>query len=453
MEKKFGLFTSVCMIVGIVIGSGIFFKSDNVLIATGGSVALGILVFCIAASAIIFGSLSIAELATRTDQPGGIIAYAEAFVGSRAAFLFGWMQNFIYYPTITAVVSWVIGIYGCILFGLEASLELQILIGFLVYSLLCVMNYLSAKAAGTFQDLATVIKLLPLILIAVAGIFFARPDAAVVSSAPATAGGGGWLAAIGPIAFSYDGWTVAPSLSHEIKDAKKNLPKALIIAPLFILAAYICYFAGISRLIDPNEIMQMGDAHVDAAFNRIMGPLGSRLSLVFVIVSIMGTTNGLILGGSRGLYALGTKNMVPGAGRLAVIHPSRDLPVNGLIASYLICAFWMAVHYLTTRFRLLPNSDVSEISIVTMYLLYIILYIAVIRMTIKGEIKSFVRGYLNPVLAIIGSVIIFWGGIQNPMFFAYLGVSVLVLAAAYIYARNQTGSFRSKNKLKQIKKP
>ena len=434
MKKKFGLFTSVCMIVGIVIGSGIFFKSDNVLAATGGSVALGVLVFCIAAFAIIFGSLTIAELAMRTDKTGGIIAYAEEFIGHNAACMFGWMQNFIYYPTITAVVSWVIGIYGCILFGVEASLEQQIVIGFMVYTLLCVLNCLSAKAAGTFQDLATVIKLLPLILIAIAGICFGKPDFRAAGHG-VTSGSTGWLAAIGPIAFSYDGWTVAPSLSHEIKNVKKNLPKALVIAPLFILIGYVCYFVGISRLVSPQTIIELGDAHVDLAFNTIMGPTGTKISLVFVIVSIMGTTNGLILGGSRGLYALGTKQMVPGAGRLAVIHPKLDLPVNGLLTSYVICAVWMTVHYLTTRFGLLPNSDVSEISIVTMYLLYIILYIAVIKMAVKGKIKSFIKGRFNPLMAIIGSVIIFWGGIQNRMFFLYLAFSALILGIAYLYAR------------------
>ena len=62
-KNEYGLFTAITMIVGIVIGSGIFFKSDNILVATDGSIALGVLVFCIAAIAIIFGSLTISQLA------------------------------------------------------------------------------------------------------------------------------------------------------------------------------------------------------------------------------------------------------------------------------------------------------------------------------------------------------------------------------------------------------
>ena len=136
MEKKrYGLFTAVAMIVGIVIGSGIFFKSDNILYATGGSLPLGVLVFLLGAVGIVFGGLSLSELASRTDRPGGVIAYAREFAGRRMAGVFGWFQTFIYLPAITVVVSWAVGIYACLLFGwgtglpAEGLLALQLGIG------------------------------------------------------------------------------------------------------------------------------------------------------------------------------------------------------------------------------------------------------------------------------------------------------------------------------------
>ena len=82
--------TAIAMIVGICIGSGIFFKSDNILIATGGNVPLGILVFLLGAVGIIFGGLSIGQLAARTAQPGGLIAYAAEFVGPGFTGGVGW---------------------------------------------------------------------------------------------------------------------------------------------------------------------------------------------------------------------------------------------------------------------------------------------------------------------------------------------------------------------------
>ena len=71
-QSRYNLFTAIALIVGVVIGSGIFFRSDNILVATGGNVFLGILVFVIAAISIVFGCLTIAELAARTDRPGGV---------------------------------------------------------------------------------------------------------------------------------------------------------------------------------------------------------------------------------------------------------------------------------------------------------------------------------------------------------------------------------------------
>ncbi|HKM00620.1 MAG TPA: amino acid permease, partial [Sedimentibacter sp.] len=103
-QQKYNLFTTITMIVGIVIGSGIFFKSDNVLFSTNGNIFLGIIVFILAAFSIIFGSLSISMLASRTDEAGGIITYSEKFWNKSIACAYGWFQTFIYYPTIICVV-------------------------------------------------------------------------------------------------------------------------------------------------------------------------------------------------------------------------------------------------------------------------------------------------------------------------------------------------------------
>ena len=117
--------TAIAMIVGICIGSGIFFKSDNILIATGGNVPLGILVFLLGAVGIIFGGLSIGQLAARTAQPGGLIAYAAEFVGPGFTGGVGWFQVFFYFPTLVAAVSRAAGHYFCSLFSIPDTLETQ----------------------------------------------------------------------------------------------------------------------------------------------------------------------------------------------------------------------------------------------------------------------------------------------------------------------------------------
>ena len=433
-KNEYGLFTAIAMIVGIVIGSGIFFKSDNILVATGGSVALGVLVFCIAAIAIIFGSLTISQLASRSSKEGGLIAYAEEYYNKSTSCAFGWFQTFLYFPTLIAVVSWVAGIYICILFGIEGTLEKQMLIGLAIMVFLFVINTLSAKLGGLFQNASTIIKLIPLLLIAVAGLVFG--DTSSVSFSDITAmKSTGWIAAIAPIAFSFDGWVVSTSISHEIKDSKRNLPKALIIAPIFILIVYVLYFVGISMYIGPETIMSLGDAHVDLAANNLLGPWGAKIVLIFVIISIMGTINGLTLGMIRLPHSLSVRNMFPKSKVINKIDEKLLMPVNSAIVAFIIAIVWYIAHYLTTKFGLLPNSDISEISITMSYTMYILLYVKVIQLGRQGKISGIWNTIINPVLAIIGSLIILFGSMGHQLFWIYAAFCLLVMLLAVLFCK------------------
>ncbi len=432
-QNRYGLFTCIAMIVGIVIGSGIFFKSDNILVATGGSVFLGVLVFLLGAIGIVFGGLCMSELAARTDTHGGLIGYAEAFAGQRAACSFGWFQVLLYYPTITVVVAWVVGIYTCMLFGWEGTLERQMLIGFGFLLICFVFNVLSAKLGGWFQNATTVIKLLPLAFVAICGLLFGDPAAGFANISAETFRSTGWLAAIGPIAFSYDGWIVSTSISHEVRHAKRNVPLALITAPLFILLVYVLYFVGITGYVGPENVMAMGDAHVEYAATHLLGSIGAKVLLVFVIVSVMGTVNGLVLGSIRLPQSLALRGLIPLSPQLAKENEKLRMPVNSAAFAFALCVFWSVVHYLTTRFQLLPNSDVSEISIAMSYLLYVVLYVQVFRLFRHGEVKGWVRGVLIPVMATVGALLILTGALQNWLFFAYAAFCLAVVAAAVVY--------------------
>lgn len=431
-KNEYGLFTAIGMIVGIVIGSGIFFKSDNILVATNGSISLGVIVFCIAAFGIIFGSLTISELASRESKAGGIISYAEYSYNESIACAFGWFHTFLYYPTLIAVVSWVSGIYICMLFGIEGGLALQTIIGLVIIIILYIINLLSAKLGGYFQNASTVIKVIPLILIAFIGVFFGNPtyinvkDVVHMESAS-------WIAAIAPIAFSFDGWIISTSIGHEIKDSKKNLPKALIMAPLFILLLYVLYFVGISIYVGPEKIMALGDAHVDLVANMIFGAWGAKIILTFVVISILGTVNGLIMGHIRIPYALAIRGMFPNSKKIKQVNKVIDMPIYSALVAFIISLVCLGVHYITQKYSLLPNGDISEISITVNYLLYILLYFKVLKMGISGEVKGLFRGKINPILATVGSLIIFFGSLSNPLFISYLLICGVLLLSAILF--------------------
>lgn len=433
-HEKYSLLTAITMIVGTCIGSGIFFKSDNILIATNGSIMLGVILFVLAAIAIIFGSLSVGELAAKTNEPGGLVTYAQEFVNAKTACGFGWFLTFIYYPTIAVVVSWVIGVYADILFHLQATLELQMIIGFIFLSICFVYNILLPKLGAIFQDISTFIKMLPLLLLGILGILFGDPLAGLGDIGPTTLLSSSWIMALGPIAYSYDGWIVATSIAHEVKDAKKAMPKALTIAPLIVLAIYTLYFVGITSYLGVDQVMALGDAHVSVAASALLGNTFAKMIVVFVIISVMGTVNGLVTGYMRMPYSLALrKGMFLWEAQLKKVDEKLDIPVYSAIFAFLVCTIWMVIHYLCTRFNILPNSDVSEIAISMAYMLYIVLYYQVYQLYRRKEIKSFFKGVICPILATLGSFIILSGGMQSQYFIYYLFICGLVYLISQVY--------------------
>ena len=431
---QYGLSTAIAMIVGIVIGSGIFFKSDNILIATGGNVPLGIVLFILAALGIVFGSLTIAQLAGTTEATGGVIAYFEEAWGPQVAAAFGWFQVFIYFPTLTAVIGWVLGTYISDFFHLGSSLLQQCLLGALLIVLLFLLNITAARLGGLLQNASALIKLLPLVLVAAAGLIFG--DSTVLSAPLAhPAASSGWLSAVGPVAFSFDGWIIATAISHEIKNAKRNLPLALVCAPLVILVVYIAYFLGICALLGPQTIMNLGDSHVALAAHEVFGPLGGKLIMVFIIISVLGTLNGIILGSIRLPHALAQRHMLPASRCFCQLNDHFGTPLYSAWLALALALLWLLLHFITQSGAFLPNSDISETFIIISYVLYMALYGKVIAHWRLKRQSSLFFGLIAPILAIIGSLFILYCGLQTPHFILGLCFSVFIMISGAVFFR------------------
>lgn len=435
VKKQFGLITAIAFIVGNVVGSGIFFKTDNILVATGGNVLLGVLLFCLAAISIIFGSLSLAELAARTDDPGGLMNYADAFINPGAGSAYGWFITCVYIPTSNVVVAWVAGIYTCQFLGLDQTLEMSILIGTIWILLVYAINMISARLGGYFANLTTLIKMIPLIAIGILG-FSSGNTATVIMSNTAVPSVSSWLFTIPAIAYSFDGWIVSCSISHEIKHSKRNLPLALVIAPLVILALYLLYFVGFSVLVGPRAIMSMGDSSLYYAGRLLFGNTGEKVMLFLIIISVVGTLNGQSMALMQMPYALAIRRMFPGSKYLEKTDKS-EYPLRSSVCSFIITMVWMLIHFLVEKYGWLQNSDVSEIPTVLAYALCIPLYFKVIELYRKGK-ASWFRGLICPILAIFGSLIIFSGILQNLNFILFIVLCLVFLPIGWIYYKDVT---------------
>lgn len=439
-NEHYGLFTATTMIIGIVIGSGIFFKSDDVLLYTGGNVLLGVALFCLGALSIIFGSLTITELSLRGMKQGGIIGYFEEFTSSRIAGAFGWFQTFVYYPTINVVISWVCAIYMFSLFNINGTLELQVLVGFLVFTFIYALNALSYKLGGYFQNVSTIIKLIPLLLIASVGFFWkgATPqipaDITVVTKSDV---GLGWLAALAPIAYSFDGWIISTSIASEVKNPKKNMTLALIIGPIIVLFVYLMYFLGLNHMLGSEYIMSTGNLAINVVGDLLLGSHGFTILMTFIIIAVLGVINGVSLGSIRMPQILASKNMLPHSEGIKKIHPKYEVSLRAVLISYCTTIFWMVMHYVTQKTGVLNGSDISEISIVFSYGCYILLYIKVLKMKEQGIINSTFKGVICPVLALIGAFVILFGSIiTNPFYvICFILFCSFVCLIGYIYTR------------------
>lgn len=431
--KKYSLPTAVAMIVGICIGSGIFFKTDNILYAAGGSVTKGIVVFALGAISIVFGGLSFGELAKRTGSAGGLIGYAEKFISPWVACAAGWFQTFVYYPALLVVVARVIGVYTCMLFGIENKISTEMTIGLVFCCFSYLYNCAAPKFGALFQNLSTLVKLIPLVLFAAAGFLFGDPQA-LTASPETTVSSVGWISAVAPIAFSYDGWIISTSISHEIKNEAKNLPRALVIGPLIVLGVYVSYFAGVSLFLGPDAIISMGDAHVYSIAESLFGAAGGKIILIFIIISVMGTVNGIILGFIRMPYSLAVRgNMVPFSRTLSKLGERSNIPLASAAVSFVLMLVWSFVHYFVSSRNLMTNSDISEVSVAMSYAMYIPLYYKVHALYKKGEIKGRFAGVICPLLASVGSCIVLFGALRNPDLIPVTLIFIVPVLLSLIY--------------------
>ena len=297
LKEKYGLLTAIAMVVGIVVGSGVFFKAEKVLTATGGDLPLGILAWALGGIIMIICAYTFSIMATHYRRVNGLVDYAEAAVGSRYAYYTAWFSTFVYYPAMTSVLAWVSARYlGVILgFDITGGPVMVIACFFLIASY--AVNALSPILAGRFQVSTTVIKLIPLLLMAVVGSIVGLANGTIAENFSTvvveSAGSRGMalFTAVVATAFAYEGWIIATSINAELKNAKKNLPIALVLGTLIIAAVYILYYVGLAGGASNKAVMESGEAGAKLAFENIFGKAGGIGLFVLVVISCLGTVS------------------------------------------------------------------------------------------------------------------------------------------------------------------
>ncbi len=407
LAVKYGLPTAIAMVVGIVIGSGVFFKAEKILLATGGNLPLGILAWIIGGAIMVVCAYAFSIMATKHAFVSGVVDYAEVACGRKYGYMLGWFMATIYYPCITSVLAWVSARYLCVIIGFDIVGPQCMVISMFFLVAAFSMNALSPVLAGKFQVSTTVIKLIPLTLMAVVGTIVGLRNGMTIQNfttvvTPVSTGNALFTAVVAT-AFAYEGWIIATTINAELKDAKKNLPLALIIGTLIVGAVYICYYVGLAGGVSNEVMMAGGETGAKLAFQAVFSNVGAGALFIFIVISCLGTLNGLMMGCTRGFYALAARGEGPMPELFKQVDPVSNMPTNSSVIGLLFAGFWLMYFYganLTAPWFGPFCFDTSELPIVTLYAAYIPIFW---HMT-KDSTLSFGKRVIAPLLAICGCI-------------------------------------------------
>lgn len=452
LNKRYGLITAITMIVGTVIGSGVFFKAEKILNATGGDMKIGILSWVIGGMIMILCAYTFSLMATKYEKVNGLVDYAEAMLGGKYAYYLGWFMSTLYFPSMTSVLAWVSSRYFCVLMGWDITGgSCMVIAGFFLVGAYA-LNTLSPVLAGKFQVTATVVKLIPLLLMAVVGTIKGLGSGLMIQNFTEVAipaeqlGGTGKIlfTAVCATAFAYEGWIVATSINAEMKDAKRTLPRALVIGTFIVMLTYILYYVGLAGAVENQVMMASGEEGARIAFSNVFSNIGGTLLFVFIVISCLGTLNGLMVACSRTMYALASRGEGVRPDIMRQVDPVINMPTNSAVFAVLMCSILLLYFYganLTEGWFGPFCFDSSELPIITIYAFYIPIYFML--MVKEHEWNGFKR-FVMPVLAICGCIFMMIAAVFShgtSVIFYLIVFAADLLLAVWVKARNKKAGY------------
>jgi APA family basic amino acid/polyamine antiporter len=410
LKKEIGLMEAITMVVGVVIGSGIFFKASSVF-SNAGTPMLGILAWVVGGIITIASALTIAEIATAIPKTGGIFIYLKELYSEKWAFLFGWVQAVIYVPGVAAALS-IVFVTQATYFITLTAVQQKILAIFIIF-FISLINMISTKLGSKVQFFATIGKLIPIIIIIVFGLLKGEANsfAAVSDAAANPVSLSGFGAAILGTLWAYDGWVGVGNMAGELKNPKKDIPRSIIIGLTVIIAVYILINVAIVNIMPVADVISSDKAASDAAV-ILFGNAGAGLIAAGIMVSILGALNGYLMTGVRVPFAMAQDNLFPFAKTFGKLSSKFGTPVN----AFIFVAVLSSIYVLSGSFETLTNLAVFAIWI------FFVMTVAGIFI-LRTKHKNIERPYrvpLYPFIPIIGIA----GGI-------YILISTLFTSTSY----------------------
>src|SRR6202167_5885957 len=310
LKRELGVWSAAAIVVGTVIGSGIFLVPST-MTRNVGSPWKVFAVWIFGGMLSLFGALSYAELAAALPQAGGEYVYLREAYGPVWAFIYGWTQMwvaksgsiatlatgfFIYLANFRPELN---GVWVVVPLPLgEAGQPLEIrygqLLAMAVIMVLAAINYFGVKVSGDLQVVVTLLKVGLIAAIIVIGLSTGHGSVANYhTSIPAPGGITGFFAALVAALWAYDGWNNVSMVASEVKDPQRNLPRALIVGTLVVITIYLLANLAYFYVLSASEVASSARVAAET-MRRVLGGFGANAVSIVAMISIFAALNGSI---------------------------------------------------------------------------------------------------------------------------------------------------------------
>jgi APA family basic amino acid/polyamine antiporter len=305
LKRVLGPISAACVVIGAIIGVGIFFTPSQVA-ASAGSGQLALMAWCLGGVIALVGALTFAELGGMYPRSGGQYEILRDAYGSPLAFLFVFCNATAVQAGAIAVIALVFADNLSVLILGQSSPTMQSMqIAVLSIVVLTMANIAGVQWGSKIQNLTVATKLAALLVIILAAIFFFTPSAIPKTSPskPLVSIWSGLFAALVPVLFSFGGWQHALWIAGEIKDPQKNIPRAIIGGVMVVIVVYVAAAWAYFDLLGYSGVANSRTLAADA-INRFWPSYGSRVIALAVSISAFGVLNAQLLSGPRLIMAM-----------------------------------------------------------------------------------------------------------------------------------------------------
>lgn len=334
------------LLVGTVIGSGIFLVPGSVLANSGGHVGLALIVWLLGGVLSLVGALTYGELGAMNPEAGGIYVYIRDAFGRLPAFLYGWALFFVISSGSLATLAVAFTAYATQFVALSPIAAR--IVSIVVIMVIAVVNIIGTRKSANVQNVTTAIKVGALLVMSAVLIAMGDGLSAVAQQPWPDVSSGAMLASLGTamigVLWAYEGWQYVTFSAGEAVNPQRTFPRALFIGTAALIALYLIPNIAYVAALGPESVMASTRVASDAV-TAMLGPAAGMLIAGAILVSIFSAANGLTLTAPRVYYAMAKDGLF--FQRLATVHPRFGTPAFAIGAS----AAWAVVLAATGTFE------------------------------------------------------------------------------------------------------